>query len=249
MKIQLLSDVHLEFAPLEMREVDADVVVLAGDIGVGKTALDWVRQSFADKPVIYVLGNHEYYGKAYPKLLTQLRHESRDDNIHLLEDDEIEIDGVCFFGCTLWTDYNLLGDPAVAEFAAMQVVNDYRRIRRSPSYSKLRALDTAVIHKQSISWLEQRLAQRDAAQKTVVVTHHAPSARSVPREHRKNILSAAFASNLDEFIRHSEVDLWIHGHLHRSSDYQVGSSRVICNPRGYPHEEVRDFQAELTVEI
>lgn len=249
MKLQLFSDVHLEFAPLELEQVDADVTICAGDIGVGPTGLNWLRKAIVDKPVIYVLGNHEFYGKAHPKLVHQLKHAALESNIHILENDELIINGVRFLGCTLWTDYNLTGDPATAEFAAMQAINDYRRIRRSPSYSKLRAVDTAVIHRQSMFWLEEKLRGKERDDKTVIVTHHAPSARSIPWEFRQHILSAAFASNLDDFVQSSDATLWVHGHLHAGCDYKLGRTRVLSNPRGYPHEPNESFFAGLKVEI
>ncbi|MEM9690500.1 MAG: metallophosphoesterase, partial [Pseudomonadota bacterium] len=110
MKLHILSDIHVEFEAFVPPATDADVIVLAGDIHVGRKGLDWALEQFPDKPVIYVLGNHEYYGKAVPKLTNELQKIAANTNVHLLERSSVEIDGVTFLGSTLWTDFELFGD-------------------------------------------------------------------------------------------------------------------------------------------
>lgn len=249
MKIQILSDIHIEFGPFEIQKTEADVVICAGDIGVGQVGLSWLKDTFEKIPILYILGNHEYYGKAYPKLHRQLSAVSAGSNIHVLENDDLEIDGVRFLGCTLWTDFDLQGNRSAGEFSAMQVMNDFKRIRRSPSYSKLRAVDTVAIHKDSLKWMEQTLENKNNPGKMIVITHHAPSSRSIPNMYRNNTLSAAFASNLEHVIEQSQATIWVHGHVHNSCDYKIGSTRVICNPRGYPHELNPNFVPNLVIEI
>ena len=85
--------------------------------------------------------------------------------------------------------------------------------------------------------------------KTVVVTHHAPSIRSVAEQYKNEHLSAAFASEMEKFIEKTKPDLWVHGHVHTSSDYHIGSTRVICNPRGYADEPNDNFDDDLVIEI
>jgi predicted phosphodiesterase len=109
MKIQVLSDLHLEFIPFQPLITDADVVVLAGDIHLGTEGLQWAKEIFTDKIVIYVLGNHEYYYHTTPTLIHQLRQLAIHSQVHVLENESIEIEGVKFFGCTLWTDFKLWG--------------------------------------------------------------------------------------------------------------------------------------------
>ena len=118
----------------------------------------------------------------------------------------------------------------------------------SPAYRKLRPIDTAGIHHKSINWLKEEI-EKHKSQKTVIVTHHAPSRHSIPSDHRENILSAAYASNLDEVAASSGAGLWIHGHLHTHKDYQLGNTRVICNARGYPDEPNCAFIPDLVIEI
>ena len=84
----------------------------------------------------------------------------------------------------------------------------------------------------------------------VVITHHAPSKQSIEARQRESVLSAAYASNLDEFIETYQPDLWVHGHMHNSSDYKHGKTRVMCNPRGYEGYRPNSlFNPSLVVEV
>jgi len=108
---------------------------------------------------------------------------------------------------------------------------------------------TAGIHHKSINWLKQEV-EKYRNQKLVIVTHHAPSMLSVPEHYKEEILSAAYASHLDEFVANSGAKLWIHGHTHTPFDYKIGDTRVICNPRGYcPYEPNEEFIPDLVVEV
>jgi predicted phosphodiesterase len=248
MRLLIYSDLHIEFAPFAPQPNDADVIILAGDIHVGKKGIEWAIAHFPDQPVIYVLGNHEYYRSAYPKHLADLRQLALGTNIHLLENDRVEIGDVVFLGCTLWTDFELLGDPRIAGGHATERMTDYRLIRVSPVYRKLRSIDSAAIHHKSLNWLTKALVQ-NAGRKIVVVTHHGPSAKSLSEYQRSELLSAAYVSNLDAFVAQSGAALWVHGHLHRQQDYPIGSTRVISNPRGYPDEPNFAFDPGLTIEV
>jgi Icc-related predicted phosphoesterase len=248
LRIRILSDLHLEFGPLTLPEIQADVVVLAGDVHLGIKGLAWCRKQFPETPVIYVPGNHEYYGAAIPKLTEKLRQEAAGSQVYILDDETIKIGRVTFLGTTLWTDFRLLGDPALSSREADQVMNDYRRIRVSPSYRRLRPADTLGRHQRSRRWLMLQLAER-APGPVVVVTHHVPSARSLGNHKPLDLVSAAYASRLDDLVARSRVALWVHGHIHQAADYVLGTTRVICNPRGYPEEPVPGFNPSLVVGI
>ncbi len=248
MKLQILSDIHLEFAHFEIPETDADVVVLAGDIGVGTKGLEWAEAYASVKPLIYINGNHEYYRHSHPRLVTKMRGIASESNIYFLEKNECTIGDVRFLGCTLWTNFNLHGNAPLALLVAGSGMNDYRLIRNSSrGYSKFHPNDSLIIHRESIYWLEKCLQQSNG--KTVVVTHHAPSVKSIPEHFHGSNINAAFASDLSELILTYQPDLWIHGHLHSPSDYYIGKTRVICNPRGYPQEGVTGFVPDLVVEV
>lgn len=247
MNIQLFSDLHLEFASFVPQLEQADVAVFAGDIEIGSKGIKWLNSLAFEKPILYVLGNHEYYKNTYPKLIAEAKSAITRSNIHLLEDEHITLDGINFHGCTLWTNFALFGDPKIAGFECQQVMTDYKKIRKLPGYSKLRALDTALIHQASLHKLSTDL--KNCTGTNVVITHHAPSLKSAPKQYQNTIITAAYASNLEDFINRHNVSLWLHGHMHNSSDYYLGNCRVVCNPRSYKGEFNPAFEAEKLIAL
>jgi Icc-related predicted phosphoesterase len=250
MKIHLMSDLHLEFGRgFDIPETDADIIVLAGDIQVGTKAIPWIKEQ-TEKPVIYVAGNHEYYKHRYPDLQDDIREACKDSNIHFLENDSVVIDGVLFIGCTLWTDYNLFNQRKVSMYEAKACMNDFRVIKAhlNESWRKLKPSDCLESYQNSIRWLSKELENNEHTR--VVVTHHAPSNISNSSVYRFNDLAPAFASRLEGFIEKYKPVLWIHGHMHNNSDYMIGETRVLCNPRGYQGIKINhQFDQSLTVEI
>lgn len=259
MRLLILSDLHHEVwrggAPDPDPAISQpDVVVLAGDIDTGTKAVAWADATFPRLPVLYVHGNHEGYGHHLDIVLTELATLcAATDNVYFLHQSAIVLEGVRFLGVPLWTDFRLFGDDKrlAAVSAAQECMNDYRRIHlATKGYRKLRASDTAQFHHTQRRWLEQTLAEPFAG-KTVVITHMAPSFRSVPPEYQADLVSAAFASNLDHLAEHA--DLWIHGHTHTSMDYRIGKCRVVANPRGYMLRgggpENHAFDRHLVLEI
>jgi predicted MPP superfamily phosphohydrolase len=246
MKLHILSDIHLEFAPFVPPKTDADVVILAGDIHIGTKAISWLKETFPNSTVLYILGNHEYYGQTLPKYTGEIKELVQGSNLHVLEKDSFIVDNIVFLGCSLWTDFDLFGNPRVAGYYATQSMTDYRKIRISPSYRKLRSIDTAGIHYSSRHWIAEQLEKYRGA-KIIIVSHHAPSTRSLPLGYEEDILSAAYASRLDAFVENSGACLWIHGHVHICQDYIIGSTRVICNPRGYPNEDTTNFAPSFSI--
>jgi Icc-related predicted phosphoesterase len=248
MRLHILSDLHLEFAPFELPKVEADVVILAGDVHPGFLGLKWIQENIREVPVIYVMGNHEFYGKDIPKLTLELKERTQGTNVHVLENDSIEIGGVRFLGATLWTDFELNGDLTAGQAEAAFQMTDYRRIRLAPQYSKFRPRDSRRMHLETVEWLKEQAAAHSTTKK-VVVTHHAPSRRSIKSQWQHHPLNPSYASNLDALIENSNARLWIHGHIHHCSDYMVGATRVLVNPRGYPDECIKEFNPLLVVEI
>jgi predicted phosphodiesterase len=248
MRLHVLCDLHLEFGNVRVPPTDADVVVLAGDIHLGREGRRWTRSQFPDKPVLYVLGNHEFYRHSLPELTEALRRETDGSHIHVLENSVVEINGYNFLGCTLWTDFKLAFDPENAMKTAAGIMSDYSLIQFSTEKRVLRPKDTAKLHADSITWLRSCLAKYDPA-RTIIITHHAPSWESQAQYHANSPLAPAFASNLDSLVRDSGVPLWIHGHTHYNVDYKLGSTRVLTNQRGYPDDPSAGFKPSLVVEV
>jgi len=253
MRIRVLSDLHLEFAGLEPTAVACDVVVLAGDIHTGAQGFAWARRAFPDRPIIYVPGNHEYYGHDWDVLPEQLQTAARACGVELLDRAQRVIEDVRFVGCTLWTDFDLFGQArrVQAMAAAEDKLFDYRFIHANGK--ALRADDTRNRHIADRAWLEQLLHEpaQGRWRTTVVVTHMAPSWRSTAERFKNHLTSAGFASHMDEVVE--RAGLWIHGHTHDSFDYYLQGCRVVCNPRGYPHRshasENGQFNEQLIVTV
>jgi predicted phosphodiesterase len=250
MRLQVFSDLHLDVGPIELPQTDADVIVLAGDVHPKLGGFKWLIENFPKQLVIYVAGNHEYYGKSIPHITEKLRSTAHGTNVFFLENESVELDGVRFLGCTLWTDFELLGSSAVARDLAREQMNDYRRIRLSThQYRKLRPTDTAGFHYKSRNWLRKTSSEPSSCDRLVIISHHAPSILSLPLARRDEELSGSYASNLDDLVEQSGAVLWIHGHIHQSSDYVLGRTRVLCNPRGYSGSPNPDFSPELVIEV
>ncbi len=246
MKIRILSDIHInhgQFTPLPM---NADVVVLAGDIGRGAGGVEWANQAFPDTPVVYVPGNHEFYHQEIRSALVAMRRAAA-EHVHVLSNDSAEIGGVRFLGSTLWTDFNLYGYTRgiAARRLARQAMPEFSCTELNGRPFTPEA--SVALHAASCNWLEAALHHGDPAL-TVVVTHHIPCTRSIhPRFQSgpKSTLNPAFASDLNRLMGYSA--LWMHGHTHDSFDYAVGPTRVLCNPRGYADEE--EFNPRFTQDL
>ena len=247
MKLQILSDLHLEVADFDPPATDADVVVLAGDIGRGVAGIDWAIERFR-VPVVYVPGNHEYY-KGDLALLGAMRERATGTNVHVLDEESIVLGGVTFLCATLWTDFRLFGDAQAAFDEARGKLPDFRVIRDHGT--TLSPERSAQLHERARAWLAQALASSVAD--TVVVTHHAPHRGSLAARFATDTLSPAFVSDLDEMM--GRAPLWIHGHTHTSFDYAAHGTRIVCNPRGYAERtrpddpENVDFVGSLVVDF
>lgn len=247
MRVHVLSDLHLEFGPFDLSGVDADLVVLAGDIHTKLNGIRWIRETLPDTTAIYLAGNHEYYGEKLPRLLEKIRDEAQGTRIHLLENNSVEFGGYRFFGASLWTDFDLFGDHHVGMHEALRM-NDYKRIRKSPSYRKLLPSDTRMLHHMTVRELSRFLDREDNS-RSIVITHHAPSRLSLPASRKNDPLSCAYASNLDDLIGRHRPLLWIHGHIHESRDYRIGPTRILCNPRAYVDEPNPSFDPRLVIDL
>ena len=248
MKILILSDLHLELSNFYPPTVDVDVVVLPGDIHKSNLGIYWARETWPDKQIVYVAGNHEFYGQDRVETLKNLRFSAGEMNIHFLENDEVILDGVRFLGCTLWTDFNLFGADQHNECLSLakERLCDFSMIQENGL--KFTPEDSKQLHYQSKEWLTRKLMDEHYDGKTVVVTHHCPSWESVAPKYQKDQLSACFASRLDELIGYSSI--WMHGHTHESFDYKLNGTRIICNPRGYVlRDEIENPKFELSKTI
>jgi predicted phosphodiesterase len=253
MRLRVLSDLHLEHfeGERELPDVEADVVLLAGDIHARTEGLAWAAERFAGVPVLYVPGNHEFYGACMPALRRELHDRARRLGIYLLDNSGVELDGVRFLGTTLWTDFDLYaGEPGHdaerSRLKAQMLMPDFRVIEQ-PEGERFTPEASQALHREALAWLETELA-RPFAGPTVVISHHAPLKACIPSRYWGDPLSAAFASHLEALM--GRMALWIHGHVHDPVTLTCRGTRVIANPGGYPGEfEPPLFVPDRVVEV
>lgn len=227
-----------------------DVLVLAGDIDVGTNGM--LPYACTGVPTVYVAGNHEFYGGHINRMNIELQQCARVTGIHYLSESAVVIKGVRFLGTTLWTDHALYpGREQESMSMAGRSVSDFSSIRTSNGF--FTPEQSVVMHRVARQWLGEQLAKPFDGP-TVVVTHHAPSVRSIAPRFIDSPVNPAFVSELDELAGLATV--WIHGHCHDSNDYDWLGTRVVANPRGYPVRRQRplqwenaSFDAELVVEV
>lgn len=258
MKIALLSDLHLSVQGLDVAPTGADVVVLAGDLGRPDAAVAWARQCalrHGGRPVLFVAGNHEFYGSDLSTTMRELRALAAGSEVRVLEQDEWHHQGVRFLGCTLWSSHRLFAsaqerDEGLAQ--SMRLMRDFSRIRVAPDFPDLFTPAIAqLLFDRSVAWLEERFAASFDGP-TVVVTHFAPSRGSIAPRFAGSPINTCFVSDLEAQMLRWQPALWLHGHTHDSFDYRVGRTRVVANPRGYVlHGEVenRAFDPACVIEL
>jgi len=248
MKIHIVSDLHVEGRAYNPEPVDCDVVVLAGDIHYGCSVKDWVKETYPNKHIIHVAGNHEYYRGVIEDVDKEL--DEHDEYFNSLQGGVRIIDNVAFVGATLWTNMDVYNPTTLLE--AQRCMTDYRLIQLCEGH-RLLPTDTIAIHDQHLQTIKDcvRMVRSFTDKyKIVIVTHHAPSFKSVNERFKGNALNGAFVSDLEDDILFMNPHLWIHGHCHDAVDYVVGDTRVICNPRGYRSEDgVNGFNPGLVVEV
>jgi Icc-related predicted phosphoesterase len=227
---------------MEMVRTDADIIIAAGDIGLGEQGLEWLKT--LNKDVVYVAGNHEFYGREYGATLANLRSAALGSKVHFLEKETWRYNGIRFLGCTLWSSLGEEDHDQAEDF--VQIVNDFRRIRYG--HDELLVPTYLHLHQEARNWLLQEL-DKPFPGKTVVISHHAPTPWSW-HENPNFLRRYAYCSDLKEIFHSFEIAAWFHGHIHSVSDYICSGARVVCNPRGYyPDSLVDEFDPGRIIEI
>jgi len=260
MRVNLVSDLHLNFADLVLP--GGDVLVMAGDImeaGHLRRADNAKKDTFlADRyrrfiseelskynKVVYICGNHEHYNNEWEDTHIRLKAELP-DHVSLLESESVRIGDVDFFAGTMWTDCNK-GDPLTMRVLAHNM-NDYHTIKFKDgvqvntgyggSYwtSKLQPVHTKEVFHKTVNDLKTFL---NGKEKVVVVSHHGPTHMSIDEFYKDDFhMNGGYVSDLSDLILDNpQIKYWLHGHTHQQVDYMVGETRVLCNARGYHGHE------------
>ena len=237
MNISLYSDLHTEFfedrPPWTPDDVGCDVLVLAGDIVTSPKALtEYISRIRAEwgrpVPIVYTMGNHEYYGQEFHSARKAYLLRSSIPNFHPLDRGTVEIDGVVFAGATLWTDFRNGADLELAVFS----MNDYQRIKNAVTEWNWNPIDAWEQFKLSLDFLHDVVAAQ-WGKPLVMVTHHAPSFQSCDKSFHDTRLNGCYASALDYYIQEWKPRLWLHGHVHTTNNYRIGDTTIMSNARGY----------------
>ena len=277
--ISIMSDLHLEFAVLADLP-GGDILILAGDIWLARDMAPNKQDADSRKRrkryekfcaeelakygrVLAITGNHESYGSNIDFMDDTIREflAKRAPHARLLSNETEVIDGVAFLGTPLWATCGA-GSPML-EWTIGRGMNDFRLIWTSklpPADWKMvmrngerhfLPRDANLLHEQAVAWLRAELPKHDAA---IVIGHHAPSMLSAGGEHYgTEDLDLAYCSNQHELIElNTNINIFIHGHTHRAERYQIGSTKIVANPRGYfPAEPIsRQFDpaaADITM--
>lgn len=260
--LQYMSDLHLEFASMPVPSPQADVLVLAGDIHTGVNAIAWIEQcSHVFKHVIYVLGNHEYYGQKTWKLPTLIQNSlsgyAMDDmyklqklfdpiiNVYLLDNSSVILDGVHFHGSTLWS---------MAQPELMYKMNDFSKITHKYAgnrYGRFSPEAAQVLHMKAKNWLHKAIVP---GEKNVVITHFAPTYEMISSRYKNesdsDVVNTGYATEIIHEFNPTDIPVWISGHTHGVVDKVVAGIHTVSNCRGYvPYEANPYFNPNAMVEI
>ena len=273
MKIAICSDIHLEFGDIDLKNTEkADLLIISGDLLIAEylhqfpedgSILEDTEQSFKRRKAfefrafirrineefpktIVIAGNHEFYHGKWERTLCTLRQEYlKYPNITFLEDEHIIINDIVFVGGTLWSDMNKL-DPITIS-SIRYLMNDFKLIiHDGENFRKVSPEDAIIRHKRTLKYFSE-IIKKNHDKKVVVVGHHSPSRQSIHQRYKNDFeMNGGYSSDLDNFIlENPNIILWTHGHTHFPFDYMIGSTRVLCNPRGYHEREESAYNFKL----
>jgi len=242
MKIRVMSDLHIRrHDDFPFQQLDEDVVIFPGDIAEGTHGCGWIKRQKITVPVIYVPGNHEYYGQNIGTLNNEFR---RVKHCNILNNQVHEIGDVVFVGTVLWTDFNVFGNQPLHAELTRRALNDYIWIQRK--WHRFTPDDQIAYNKVAIRFIERVVKNKNPNKKYVLVTHHCAE-WSIDTRYKNDPVTAGFATKLPYGLE-QEFCLWVHGHTHTAFNYKIGDCRIVCNPRGYMTEK-SGFNENLIVEV
>ena len=245
MKIRIVSDIHADINKNDIPyDFGDDFVICCGDVSGDRFSTEkWINKYI--KKGIVIGGNHLGYNEVtfdeedtLTYSIKYLQDKFKSSPVYFLENQAVEIDDVIFIGCILFTDFKLFDTEELCKMAAYKGLNDFRYVKiiKDNKIKTMTPTDQQILHNESRKFIEQ-VCSKNPDKKIIVITHHSPSYKSVPPQHKTSLYTPAFASNLEDIIeKYENIKFWCHGHMHESCDYMMHGTRIICNPKGYFHE-------------
>jgi Icc-related predicted phosphoesterase len=250
MKLRIIADIHSDINKSKNYQFDFgdDFIVACGDISGDRfTTENWIKANI--KNGVFVEGNHLGYnhitfdsGDTKENSIKYLKNRFKTGNIRFLENNIHIVEDIVFVGCTLYSDFSLYDKPIYCSRLALKSMNDFRyvQVKNKDIVRTLGPEDTVKWYKRSVNFIN-KTCKSYPNKKIVVVTHYAPSIDSISEEYKYDLLSAAFASNLELIMKENDnLILWCHGHVHSDVDYTKFGTRVVCCPWGYFNENNKD---------
>jgi len=246
MEIRVLSDLHIENTGFNIKTSKEDlnrIIILAGDIHEGKDNILNLLHDLSHKflHVIYVLGNHDYYNQNIFHFHNELKNSIQNENIHILQNTKKCINDIEFIGSTLWSDCSQFINKEVSRLDFNMIFAD--------GDEKISAKTLYNLFLENKEFIKN--STKEKAKKRIIITHHSPTLSSCHDDWKNHPINVFFHSNLDDLIKSSQADIWVHGHTHNGQDYFIEKTRVLCNPGGYLSEKNRDrgFNPELIINL
>lgn len=250
MKFYYCSDLHLDnfynqsridkyyYPPAltaDIKEYKKSCLIIAGDFCVKNlmyrqlSLINEICSKF--KHVFYVEGNHENYKW---NMSIEYDYSNMPKNFHVLNNSVYELNDIIVYGGTMWA--NLSDISNLDKFNISSMINDFRIIYSNET--DLFSIDDSTSHYNVFieNLYEAQINAESKNKKLIVVSHFAPSMKSVTPEFKGDPLNPYFCNEIDDLIENSDISAWVHGHVHSNHDYRIGNTRILCNPRGYPSE-------------
>ena len=250
MHFQLVSDLHLDYNPVEDAYEDpmqyispsSNYLILAGDVGslylysALRAALEKICLHF--KVVLYVAGNHEYYVQKtsderllIDELSARLHKLSDIKGLYVLDRKSAIIGDICFVGCTLWSQPYMCVPKYIVRIHGIT--------------------DTLyeTLHRNDLNYISTMIDYcRGENLRMIVITHHSPSFKTIENCKSRSKRPTLYATDLDRIIKHP-IELWCHGHTHNNMDIKIGGVPVISNQRGKTSEKIRSYRKDKIIII
>lgn len=264
MKIQILSDIHIDLNPNFKIELnpDAEILIVAGDISNKINTTVEVIETLAHRcineskicKILYVPGNHDFYRSIYQDQIEDLKKAFEGHMIiQFMCNGTYDYNGIHFVGTPLWTDLQYCTNKMLGMYNKMMFkngMNDARMIKYRLFNGEVAKIspDSAIYEfRKNIKFIMDEVKNHD---KNIIITHHAPSPRSIDEKFADSDLNCCFCSECDDYIMQNsnKIAYWIHGHMHSFCDYKIGDAGIICNPIGYENEESH-YQQQYVIEV